>query len=167
MRKKTTGQPNNNPGMNVIVRSSDVKTLVTSSEIININNEEKVFYLSVPFDNDWEKLKIKGPVKFVSRNFVNHYCVPIKHRPLLESIASQIKSLFKSNQSFLGKLSKNPDELWHINVTYPTRIRTLKVDKIEKPNEVSGQLDKYLANSFANEQDAVDMLNKIMSILGI
>lgn len=167
MRKKTTGQPNNNPGMNVIVRSSDVKTLVTSSEIININNEEKVFYLSVPFDNDWKNLEINGPVKFNSKNFVDYYCVPEVHKTLLESIASQIKSLFKSNRSFLGKLSKNPDELWHINVTYPTRIRTLKVDKIEKPNEVSGQLDKYLANSFANEQDAVDMLNKIMSILGI
>lgn len=160
MRKKTIGQPNNNPGMNVIVSSPDVKTLVTSSGIINIKDGEKVFYLSVPFDNDWEKLEIKGPVKFDSRNFVNHYCVPKGYEYLLESIASQIKGL-------LGKLSKNPDELWHINVTYPTRIRTLKVDKIEKPNEVSGQLDKYPANSFANEQDAVDMLNKIMSILGI
>lgn len=160
MRKKTIGQPNNNPGMNVIVSSPDVKTLVTSSGIINIKDGEKVFYLSVPFDNDWEKLEIKGPVKFNSSNFVNHYCVPKGYEYLLESIASQIKGL-------LGKLSKNPDELWHINVTYPTRIRTLKVDKIEKPNEVSGQLDKYPANSFANEQDAVDMLNKIMSILGI
>ena len=146
--------------MNVIVSSPDVKTLVTSSEIINIKDGEKVFYLSVPFDNDWEKLEIKGPVKFDSRNFVNHYCVPKGYEYLLEYIVSQIKGL-------LGKLSKNPDELWHINVTYPTRIRTLKVDKIEKPNEVSGQLDKYPANSFANEQDAVDMLNKIMSILGI
>ena len=146
--------------MNVIVSSPDVKTLVTSSGIINIKDGEKVFYLSVPFDNDWEKLEIKGPVKFNSSNFVNHYCVPKGYEYLLESIASQIKGL-------LGKLSKNPDELWHINVTYPTRIRTLKVDKIEKPNEVSGQLDKYPANSFANEQDAVDMLNKIMSILGI
>ena len=160
MRKKTIGQPNNNPGMNVIVSSPDVKTLVTSSGIINIKDGEKVFYLSVPFDNDWEKLEIKGPVKFDSRNFVNHYCVPKGYEYLLESIASQIKGL-------LGKLSKNPDELWHINVTYPTRIRTLKVDKIEKPNEVSGQLDKYPTNSFANEQGAVDMLNKIMSILGI
>lgn len=160
MRKKTTGQPNNSPNMNVIVSSPDVKTLVTSSEIINIKDGEKVFYLSVPFDNDWEKLEIKGPVKFDSRNFVNHYCVPKGYEYLLEYIVSQIKGL-------LGKLSKNPDELWHINVTYPTRIRTLKVDKIEKPNEVSGQLDKYPANSFANEQDAVDMLNKIMSILGI
>ena len=167
MRKKTTGQPNNSPNMNVIVSSPDVKTLVTSSEIININNEEKVFYLSIPFDNDWEELKIKGPVKFDSSNFVNHYCVPKGYEYLLEYIVSQIKGLFKSNQSFLGKLSKNPDELWHINVTYPTRIRTLKVDKIEKPNEVSGQLDKYPTNSFANEQGAVDMLNKIMSILGI
>ena len=146
--------------MNVIVSSPDVKTLVTSSGIINIKDGEKVFYLSVPFDNDWEKLEIKGPVKFDSRNFVNHYCVPKGYEYLLEYIVSQIKGL-------LGKLSKNPDELWHINVTYPTRIRTLKVDKIEKPNEVSGQLDKYPANSFANEQDAVDMLNKIMSILGI
>ena len=160
MRKKTTGQPNNSPNMNVIVSSPDVKALVTSSEIINIKDGEKVFYLSVPFDNDWEKLEIKGPVKFDSRNFVNHYCVPKGYEYLLEYIVSQIKGL-------LGKLSKNPDELWHINVTYPTRIRTLKVDKIEKPNEVSGQLDKYPANSFANEQDAVDMLNKIMSILGI
>ena len=160
MRKKTTGQPNNSPNMNVIVSSPDVKTLVTSSEIINIKDGEKVFYLSVPFDNDWEKLEIKGPVKFDSRNFVNHYCVPKGYEYLLEYIVSQIKGL-------LGKLSKNPYELWHINVTYPTRIRTLKVDKIEKPNEVSGQLDKYPANSFANEQDAVDMLNKIMSILGI
>ena len=160
MRKKTTGQPNNSPNMNVIVSSPDVKTLVTSSGIINIKDGEKVFYLSVPFDNDWEKLEIKGPVKFDSRNFVNHYCVPKGYEYLLEYIVSQIKGL-------LGKLSKNPDELWHINVTYPTRIRTLKVDKIEKPNEVSGQLDKYPTNSFANEQDAVDMLNKIMSILGI
>ena len=146
--------------MNVIVSSPDVKTLVTSSGIINIKDGEKVFYLSVPFDNDWEKLEIKGPVKFDSRNFVNHYCVPKGYEYLLEYIVSQIKGI-------LGKLSKNTDEQWHINVTYPTRIRTLKVDKIENPNEVSGQLDKYPANSFANEQDAVDMLNKIMSILGI
>lgn len=117
------------------------------------------FYISVPYQNDWANCEIKKG-EFKADNY--NYCVYATTEKELKDQVEQIKKLF-ANPCPYKQADENCEKFFRIIVSDDPNLKTIDY-KEGSSKEVRDQ-KQYQNNCFAKEEDAIEVANKICSIL--